>query len=112
MTGIPRYPKVLALGHRTIKNIWDGPVEITEKIDGSQFYIGLNVLLLDRHWLKEPMYAPLDSSFIVEEANLVLGWKSGMEKSICANPDFGIGFEKGPAQGYLTLCGVFAEVSY
>lgn len=37
---LPKFPKVLALGHRTIKRIWDGPVEITEKVDGSQFSFG------------------------------------------------------------------------
>lgn len=37
MVTIPKYPKVLPLGHRTIRQIWDGPVEITEKVDGSQF---------------------------------------------------------------------------
>lgn len=37
MIHIPKYPKILALGHRTIKNVFDGEVEVTEKIDGSQF---------------------------------------------------------------------------
>jgi hypothetical protein len=31
-----KYPKIFALGHRTIKNLWNGNVEITEKVDGSQ----------------------------------------------------------------------------
>jgi len=38
--GIPKYPKVLAIGHRTIAKLFDGPVEVTEKIDGSQFSFG------------------------------------------------------------------------
>jgi hypothetical protein len=36
-----RFPKIFALGHRYTKTIWDGPVEITEKVDGSQFKFGL-----------------------------------------------------------------------
>lgn len=32
-----KFPKIFALGHRHTKTIWEGPVEITEKIDGSQF---------------------------------------------------------------------------
>lgn len=37
MLHLPKYPKVLALGHRVISRIFDGPVEISEKIDGSQY---------------------------------------------------------------------------
>ncbi|MCK5613157.1 hypothetical protein KAR91_65390 [Candidatus Pacearchaeota archaeon] len=40
MTFAP-FGKILALGHRCIRDIFeDGPVEITEKIDGSQFGFG------------------------------------------------------------------------
>lgn len=35
------FPKILALGHKDIADIFDTPVEITEKIDGSQFGFGL-----------------------------------------------------------------------
>ena len=35
------YPKVLALGSTPIASILDGPVEVTEKIDGSQFGFGM-----------------------------------------------------------------------
>lgn len=31
------FPKIFALGHKLIRNIFDDPVEITEKVDGSQF---------------------------------------------------------------------------
>lgn len=34
------FPKIFQLGHRHTLNIWDGPVEITEKVDGSQFGFG------------------------------------------------------------------------
>jgi len=34
------FPKIWALGHRHTKGIFDSPVEITEKIDGSQFGFG------------------------------------------------------------------------
>lgn len=36
------YPKIFQLGHRTLLNIFDNDVEITEKIDGSQFKVGKN----------------------------------------------------------------------
>lgn len=32
-----KYQKIRALGHRTLKNLWSGYVEITEKVDGSQY---------------------------------------------------------------------------
>jgi hypothetical protein len=35
-----RFPKIFALGHPCTKTIFDGPVEITEKVDGSQFSFG------------------------------------------------------------------------
>jgi hypothetical protein len=34
------FPKIWALGHRHTHNIFKGPIEITEKIDGSQFAFG------------------------------------------------------------------------
>ena len=35
------YPKVLAVGHRYIADIFDGPVLVEEKIDGSQISFGM-----------------------------------------------------------------------
>ena len=40
MALIPGFPKILTLGDRITRDIWKGPVEITEKIDGSQFSFG------------------------------------------------------------------------
>ncbi|HET9285768.1 MAG TPA: RNA ligase family protein [Candidatus Angelobacter sp.] len=37
---IPAFPKIFTLGDKFSSEIWDGPVEITEKIDGSQFNFG------------------------------------------------------------------------
>jgi len=36
-----KFPKAWALGHRNTHGIWDGHVEITEKVDGSQFGFGI-----------------------------------------------------------------------
>lgn len=35
------FPKIFKLGHRNVKAIFDGDVEITEKVDGSQFNFGV-----------------------------------------------------------------------
>lgn len=35
------YPKVYTIGHRMIQSIFEGPVEIEEKVDGSQFSFGI-----------------------------------------------------------------------
>jgi hypothetical protein len=32
-----KFQKIRALGHRTIKNLWKGNIEVTEKVDGSQY---------------------------------------------------------------------------
>lgn len=37
---IHKYHKVFAIGHRTLTNLFKGTVEITEKVDGSQFGFG------------------------------------------------------------------------
>lgn len=37
---IKAFPKIFSVGHREIPNLFTGPVEITEKIDGSQFAFG------------------------------------------------------------------------
>jgi hypothetical protein len=36
-----RYPKILSLGHELVAEIFDNPVELTEKIDGSQCRVHL-----------------------------------------------------------------------
>lgn len=38
---ISSYPKVYAIGHRAVKDIFDGYVDVEEKVDGSQFSFGL-----------------------------------------------------------------------
>jgi hypothetical protein len=40
MQNINSYPTVYQLGHKAIKNIFDGEVVVEEKIDGSQFSFG------------------------------------------------------------------------
>lgn len=37
---IPAFPKIFTVGDRFTRDLWRGPVEITEKIDGSQFNFG------------------------------------------------------------------------
>lgn len=34
---IPTYPKIFAMGHRGIEELFNGPVVVEEKVDGSQF---------------------------------------------------------------------------
>lgn len=41
MAGLRSYPKVYQLGHPNIRDLFDGPVVIQEKIDGSQFSFGV-----------------------------------------------------------------------
>lgn len=36
-----KFPKIYRLGHKDVKDILDGPVEVTEKIDGSQISFGV-----------------------------------------------------------------------
>lgn len=38
---IPSYPKVWALGHPQLSELFDGPVVVEEKVDGSQFGFGV-----------------------------------------------------------------------
>ena len=42
MTGINigAFPKIFTVGHRNVINIFEQPVEVTEKVDGSQFAFG------------------------------------------------------------------------
>jgi len=41
MGDLTAFPKIFHIGERWIKDIFDGPVEITEKVDGSQFVFGM-----------------------------------------------------------------------
>ncbi|MDO8519871.1 MAG: RNA ligase family protein [Deltaproteobacteria bacterium] len=40
---IPSFPKIFEIGHYAIANLFQGEVEITEKIDGSQFSFGVTL---------------------------------------------------------------------
>lgn len=35
------YPKIFAIGHKAVQELFDGPVLVEEKIDGSQFSFGV-----------------------------------------------------------------------
>lgn len=39
--GTSAFPKILHLGDKAIRDIFDEEVEITEKVDGSQFGFGI-----------------------------------------------------------------------
>jgi len=52
------FVKIFPLGHRIIKNIFNGPVEITEKIDGSQFSFG---------WIEDRLFCKSKNSDLVLE---------------------------------------------
>ena len=41
MSELHSYPKVLVVGHPWVANVFDGPVVIEEKVDGSQFSFGV-----------------------------------------------------------------------
>ncbi|KKM00043.1 hypothetical protein LCGC14_1808440 [marine sediment metagenome] len=41
MKGLHSYPKIWQLGHPNIANLFDGPVVVSEKVDGSQFSFGV-----------------------------------------------------------------------
>lgn len=41
MSSIPSYPKIYNLGHDAINNLFESQVEISEKLDGSQFSFGI-----------------------------------------------------------------------
>lgn len=61
---IPAFPKIFTLGHRATENIFNGPVEITEKIDGSQFSFGkINGELIIRSKSVRIMPETCDSMF-------------------------------------------------
>lgn len=48
-TRIPSYPKVYALGHHALAELFSDPVTVEEKVDGSQFSFGvINDVLLAR----------------------------------------------------------------
>jgi len=40
MSKLDSFSKIFTLGHRTLKTLYDGPVEISEKVDGSQLGFG------------------------------------------------------------------------
>lgn len=59
------YPKILHIGDKQIADLFDGPVEITEKIDGSQFGFGkINGELICRSKGKEQDLDNPDKMFV------------------------------------------------
>lgn len=56
MSELPSYPKVWTIGHRKVRGLLDGPVEVQEKVDGSQFSFGV----VDDGLLMRSKNKPLD----------------------------------------------------
>lgn len=80
---VPSYPSVYAIGHAAIKEIFDGPVVIQEKVDGSQFSFGVTMdgelvcrskgkqLILDA---PEKMFNKAVATVRELEHDLIRGW--------------------------------------
>lgn len=77
------FPKIHALGTRFIQNIFDGEVEVTEKIDGSQFKFGRTsegeLLLGSRNGMlyrevHDKLFAPAVSTVLSVECRLMPGY--------------------------------------
>ncbi len=67
---IPPFPKIFEIGHHAISNLFDGEVEITEKIDGSQFTFGISLdgRLVVRSKGKELFFEDPEKLFLVAVA--------------------------------------------
>jgi hypothetical protein len=75
---IPSYPKVLTLGSRGTERLLEGPVVVQEKIDGSQFKVGINaegeLEFASHHRQVYPdaagMFEPVVRHFLARESDL------------------------------------------
>lgn len=78
---IPPFPKIFEIGHHAIANLFDGDVEITEKIDGSQFAFGVAAdgSLVMRSKGKELFAENPEKLFTV-----VIEWVTANREKICA----------------------------
>lgn len=79
---IHSYSTIYQIGHRAIQNLFDGPVQVEEKVDGSQFSFGIidgelqcrsrgKQLILDA---PEKMFAKIVRHIISIQDMLVPGW--------------------------------------
>ncbi len=85
---IPPFPKIFEIGHHAIGNLFEGEVEITEKIDGSQFAFGVTTdgTLVARSKGKELFFDNPEKLFTV-----ALEWVTGQREkilSVCAPGTF------------------------
>jgi len=82
MKNIHSFPKILAVGSEQIKELFDDPVEMTEKIDGSMFAFGISEdgELVFRSKGKELFEGAIDKMFqpavdyVLSIKNMVLGF--------------------------------------
>ncbi len=79
---IPQYPKLLHIGHRSIKTIFSSSVEVQEKIDGSQFsFMKLNDKIIFRSKNVEfdltnapDLFRPSIANILLNEKNVEEGY--------------------------------------
>lgn len=83
MGRLSSYPQIYAIGHAAIGELFDGPVQVEEKIDGSQFSFGLTVDGILRYRSKgkqiepgapEPMFERAIATADALAPDLRLGW--------------------------------------
>lgn len=84
MSSLRSYPKIYALGHKAIRSIFEGPVVVQEKVDGSQFSFGViegKLVLRSRgQEIQQPCSnalfagAAATATRLFEDGKLVEGW--------------------------------------
>ena len=65
------YGKIYALGHRNVKNIFEGNVTIQEKVDGSQFSFGMHNGELKMKSHHKELHYPVDQKLFLPVAETV-----------------------------------------
>lgn len=104
------YPKVYAIGHRAIRGLFDGPVVVQEKIDGSQFSFGVIDGVLRFRSRNREIHPPVDDKLfsgavataqaLHEEGRLVEGWIYRGE-AMCAPRHNTLQYERAPKGNFV-----------
>lgn len=69
--GIPAFPKIFTIGDRNTANLFDDPVEITEKIDGSAFSFGVIDHVLHMRSKNKPVFLNDGNKMFTKAAEVV-----------------------------------------
>jgi len=109
---IPAFPKIFQVGERFTTKIWDNPVEITEKVDGSQFSFGRRQGIVYMRSKSAPIFYEDENKMFQEAKDFVKGIEDKLPEGLVFHGEYlnkpkhnTLMYQRVP-KGYIALFGI------